>query len=281
MKAYMGINCISAAATLAALALATGTLEARAQESTDVAGTTPRLADGTPDLNGVWNSGGTAGFVRPQQLGASICVFACEELAQSAPAEGSNRRPPPPERPRYKPEHMATVNDLNARQVDEDPILRCVNPGLPRIGPPHKIVQTSNELVFLYDDVNGNFFRVIPTDGRGHRPDVEATYLGDAVGHWEGDTLVVETVNFNDETWLTDDGSFHTTDLRVVERLTRTGDTLQWQVTAHDPAVLAEPWAKRPRTATLADVEILEAPRCMDRDLPVMHDSSLSHDNPR
>lgn len=78
-----------------------------------------------------------------------------------------------------------------------------------------------------------------------------------------------------------DDGSFHTTDLRVVERLTRTGDKLVWQATAHDPAVLAEPWAMRPRTATLTDIEILQAPRCIDRDLPMMRDVTLSHDNPR
>lgn len=282
MRDYPGIKSVLAAAILIGLSLSNVSLQAQAPASPDDAGTTPRLADGTPDLNGVWNSGGTAGFVRPRQLGASICVFACEEMEPPAPPEGAARQPPPPpERPRYKPEYMATVNDLNARQVDEDPILRCINPGLPRIGPPHKIVQTSNEVVFLYDDVNGNFFRVIPTDGRGHRTDVEASYLGDGIGHWEGDTLVVETVNFNDETWLTDDGSFHTTDLRVVERLTRNGDTLQWQVTAHDPAVLAESWVKRPRTAVLTDVGILEAPRCIDRDLPMMQDTSLSHDNPR
>ena len=281
MNDNLGINCILAAAILTGLTLSTETLQAQAPDSTNDAGTTPRLADGTPDLNGVWDTGGTTGFVRPVQLGASICIFACEEIGQSAPAEGATGQRPPPDRPSYKPEYMARVKDLNARQVEEDPLLRCINPGLPRIGAPDKIVQTSSQLVFLYDDVVGNFFRVIPTDGRGHRTDVEAAYLGDSIGHWEGDTLVVETVNFTDETWLIDDGSFHTTDLRVVERLTRTGDTLVWQATAHDPAILAEPWAMRPRTATLTDVEILQAPRCADRDLPMMHDTSLSHDNPR
>ena len=281
MKDHFVINRVLAAAILTALSLSTVTLRAQSPDSTDVAGTTPRLADGTPDLNGVWDTGGTAGFIRPQRLGASICLFGCEEPEQPSPAVGSNRQRPPPDRPSYKPEYMARVNDLNARQVEEDPLLRCINPGLPRIGAPDKIVQTSNQLVFLYDDVVGNFFRVIPTDGRGHRTDVEASHLGDSIGYWDGDALVVETVNFNDETWLIDDGSFHTTDLRVVERLTRTGDTLEWQATAHDPAVLAESWAMRPRTATLTDVEILQAPRCIDRDLPLMHDIALSHDNPR
>ena len=109
---------------------------------------------------------------------------------------------------------------------------------------------------------------------------MEETYLGDSVGHWEGDTLVVETVNLIDETWLTDDGSFDTGDLRVVERLTRTGDTLQWQATSHDPAVLAEPWVQRPRIAHLTDVELVEAAPCIERDLPHMQDLS-HHDNVR
>ena len=109
---------------------------------------------------------------------------------------------------------------------------------------------------------------------------MEETYLGDSVGHWEGDTLVVETVNLIDETWLTDDGSFHTADLRVVERLTRNGDTLEWQATSHDPAVLAEPWVQRPRIAHLTDQELVEAAPCIERDLAHMQDLS-HHDNLR
>ena len=160
------------------------------------------------------------------------------------------------------------------------PFLRCFAPGVPRIGPPDKIVQQPGEIVFLYDDVSGNFFRIVPTDGRGHIAGAEPSYLGDAVGRWDGDTLVVETVNFNGETWLTDDGSFHTADLRVVERIRREGDTLNWQATAHDPAVLAEPWELRPRTAFLTDLELVEAAPCIERDLDHMVDGS-SHDNPR
>jgi hypothetical protein len=175
---------------------------------------------------------------------------------------------------------MATVNDLEARQVEEDTVLRCFAPGVPRIGPPDKIVQTPTELVFLYDDYTGNFFRVVPIDGRPHRTDVEPGYLGDAIGWWEDDTLVVETVNFNDDTWLTDDGSFHTTDLRVIERLSIVDDTLQWAATAHDPEVLAEPWELNTRTAYRSDSEILEAPPCIERDLVHLVEP-LHHDNVR
>jgi hypothetical protein len=107
---------------------------------------------------------------------------------------------------------------------------------VPRIGPPAKIIQNAREVVFLYDDVNGAFFRIIPTDGRPHRKDVPASYLGDAVGRFEGDTLIVETVGFNEDTWLTDNGAFHTKDLKVVERFRRVGDTIEWRATVNDPS---------------------------------------------
>jgi hypothetical protein len=164
--------------------------------------------------------------------------------------------------------------------VDEDPVLRCFAPGVPRIGPPDKIVQRAGEVAFLYEDVSGSFFRIVPTDGRPHPTNNEPSYLGDAVGHWEGDTLVVETVNFNGLTWLTDNGAFHTPDLRVVERLRRTAATLEWEATAHDPAVLAEPWVAPKRVARLTDIEIVESPPCIDRSLEHMVDDS-HHTNPR
>jgi hypothetical protein len=91
---------------------------------------------------------------------------------------------------------------------------------------------------------------------------------------------VVETVNFNDETWLTDNGAFHTTGLKVIERLRRVGDTMEYQAVAEDPAVLAEPWVTRPRTLWLTDQELEESPRCEDRDMSLVTDGS-HHDNPR
>lgn len=277
MKHRLSIFAAAATATMAAVLLPPAT--AFAQERAEAAEAIPRTSTGHADLNGTWDNGSGIDFLNPQQVGDSICVFACEEADPPA-RSASAAAPPAPDRPRYKPEFLAKVRDLDARQVEEDPVLRCFNPGLPRIGPPDKIVQIPGQIVFLYDDVNGSYFRIIPTDGRGHRTDVEASRLGDAIGYWDGDTLVVESVNFTDDTWLTDDGSFHTAHLRVVERLSRIGDTLHWQATAHDPAVLAEPWQKQPRTATLTDIELVEAPPCLERDLPLMQDLS-SHDNPR
>ncbi len=231
----------------------------------------PRAPDGHPDLSGTWDNGAGIDFVAPVHIGASICVRGCAQNPQ--PTQRGDR-------PTYRPEFVAKVRDLEERQVEEDTVLRCVAPGLPRIGPPDKIVQTSAEIIFLYDDYAGNFFRIVPVDGRPHRTDVEPGYLGDAIGWWEDDTLVVETVNFNDQTWLTDDGSFHTTDLRVIERISRDGETLEWLATAYDPEILQEPWALRPRIAHLTDLEVVEAPPCIERDIAHMVDGT-HHDNVR
>ena len=232
--------------------------------------TTPRLADGRVDLSGTWGSVPGADSIAQDLGDGGVCVFGC----------GPARDRLPPDRPVYKPEFHATVADLEARQVDEDPSLTCQPPGVPRIGPPDKIMQNENELVFLYDDLNGAFWRIVPTNGAEHR-DIQPTYLGDSIGWWEGDTLVVETVNLNTRTWLTDDGSFHTENLRVIEHLSREGDTLHYQAIAHDPDVLAEPWEMRPRELVLSDWELEEPAPCVERSLDVMVDRTLHHDHVR
>jgi hypothetical protein len=241
----------------------------------------PHLADGQPDLNGTWDHGGLD-FVRTQNLGGgSVCILDCPQpAAANGQRGGAQTVRGPGNFPKYKPEFLAKVKDLSDRQVQTDTVLQCQPPGVPRIGPPQKIVQNAREVVFLYDDVNGGFFRIVPTDGRPHRKDVSSSYLGDATGHWEGDTLVVETTNFNEDTWLIDNGAFHTKELKVVERLRRVGNAIEYQAVAYDPAVLAEPWTSRPQTLRLSDRELDEPDRCEDRDLDHVIDGS-HHDNLR
>ena len=85
---------------------------------------------------------------------------------------------------------------------------------------------------------------------------------------------MIEVRNLADDTWLGDGGMFHTGNTRVIERLTRQGNTLTWQATVEDPEVLAEPWKLNPRTLTLRhDDEIEEAAFCEDRDMPLKQDS--------
>jgi hypothetical protein len=240
---------------------------------------TPRLANGKPDLNGTWENGGGIEFLKPQTLpDGSVCISNCP------PPPGAGAPGPrvavAPDVPKYKPQFAAKVADLNKNQQKTDPVLRCRPPGVPRIGPPDKIVQTAREVVFLYEDVSGPFFRIVPLDGRSHRGDTSESYLGDATGRWEGDTLVVETGNFNDETWLTDNGAFHSPKLKVIERLTRNGAAIDYSSEVQDPEVLAEPWKPRARRMTLTDVEMAEPAPCFEQDLQHMVDDTF-HSNPR
>lgn len=248
---------------------------------------TPHLPDGKPDLNGTYYHDGGVSFIRPTRLpDGSVCFFGCPPPKGSAPRAregqggGPPIPPPPASFPKYKPEFLAKVKDLSDRQVQMDTMLRCQPPGVPRIGPPSKIVHTAREAVFLYDDINGSFFRIVPIDGRPHRKGLPRSYLGDAIGRWEGDTLIVETVNFNDDTWLLDNGAFHTKDLRVVERLHRVGDTIEYQAISYDPAVLLEPWSMKPQRLTITHQELEESARCEDRDVEHIIDGS-HHDNAR
>ena len=261
---------LGGAVLVTAVAAMLGTLTTGvAGQAAQATQSTPRLADGRPDLNGLWYR--RVPPVPPvQQTGGSI-------LVTNVPV---NRVPSALNynagTPKYKPELIAKVKQLDQNQVKEDPALGCAPPGLPRIGPPQRIVQTSRDLAILYEDLNGNFFRMIPTDGRAHRKNIEASAHGDSVARWEGDTLVIEATNFNEETWLGDNGLFHSDKLRVTERLRRSGATLTWEATVEDPDVLVEPWKMTPRTLTLiTDVEIEEAAFCEDRDLSRMKD--LTH----
>jgi len=159
-------------------------------------------------------------------------------------------------RPVYKPEHWDKVQQLDMWTNKYDPVMTCQPLGIPREGPPRRIVQTDKDVIFIYTggDAGGGYgeYRIIPTDGRKHTkdPNYEFTYLGDTVGRWEGETLVLDSVGFNDATWLGRGGFFHSGEMHVVERFTRQGDALLYDVTVEDPEVLVEPWVLPTRTVT-------------------------------
>ena len=168
--------------------------------------------------------------------------------------------------PVYKPEFRAKVKDLYDHQSKTDPVFYCGRPGIPRAGPPRRIVQLPTEMMFLYEDQSGDFYRVIPTDGRPHREDANPSYYGDSVGHWEGNTLVVDARNFLEDGWFGEGGYFHTDALRVVERFWRDGDSLVYQATVSDPNVLVEPWTLSPRIVKRSTLPLEESPPCKDED---------------
>ena len=237
---------------------------------------TPHLADGHPDLNGVWHHFFGIGTI--EKHGSSFFVGGA--FAPGAAGAAAHALPPDP-KPEYKPQFVSKVKSLNENQVKEDPALHCQPPGVPRLGPPHQIVQTAKNVVFLYADSTGNQWRVIPTDGTGHSKDPDATETnnGDSIGRWDGDTLVVDVIRLSDETWLDDNGLFHSNKLHVTERLRRVGDTIQYQMTADDPEVLQKPWTIN-RTLTLQSDRIDEAAPCIDRDAG-HYVNGEHHDNTR
>jgi hypothetical protein len=237
---------------------------------------TPRTPDGKPDLSGRWAGGGGGGAFASATVqgldkdGKRVTYASLEEAKAKATKifarnyiarhgnptyaerdQGMNDRyrdnlDPPV----YKPEHWDHVQYLDLHGNYLDTSFLCAPVGLPRIGAPTRIVQMPGEVVLMYNA--RNTWRVVPTDGRPHGPadDRDQTYMGDSVGHWEGDTLVIEAVGFNEDTWIGWAGWFHTTDMRVVERFRREGNTLYYGFTVYD-SVLAEPWQVRPRAIQL------------------------------
>jgi hypothetical protein len=163
-----------------------------------------------------------------------------------------------PNRPLYKPEFWDKIQELDMWTNKDDPVMTCQPLGLPRQGPPRRIIQSANDIVFFYGqyaDGGGGYgeYRIMPIDGRKHDPrmDITTTYMGHTVGHWEGDTLVLDSVGFNDQTWLGRGGYFHTDEMHIVEKFTRRGDEILYEVTVEDPD-LVEPWVMTPRILKLS-----------------------------
>jgi hypothetical protein len=226
-----------------------------------------RTADGHPDLSGRW-----ANTTRLSPLALQIESADGERLSR---IDQQARFVPPEqvpgvlewtEAPTYKPEHQARVDELYATANRSDPVVYCEKPGLPRVGPPRRIVQLPDEVIFFYEEMAGDVYRIIPTDGRPHDEFANPAPYGDSVGHWEGDVLVVEVNSFDDSTWFGERGYFHTDAMTVTERLFLDGERLIYQVTVDDPNVLIEPWTMAPRAVTPDGLPLQESAPCIEED---------------
>ena len=211
---------------------------------------TPRTADGRPDLSGYWMSRGSAVRIFDNAGSVSLDLLARDGDIGNFEKDSAVLQRAHSNKPLYKPEYWDTVQDLDWNGLTVDPVFRCRPAGVPRMGPPGKVVQTPTEIIFMYEGSTNTgpaAYRIIPTDGREHHvlQVSDTSWLGYPVGHWEGDTLVIESVGFNDESWLGWTGYIHSWDMTVTERVRREGDTLHWEATVDD-TMLLEPWTLNP-----------------------------------
>ena len=227
-----------------------------------------RTPDGHPDVSGIWSYSIDlpGGALKKEGANGSVAIEKVDLSGRrpaKVPVPGALPSTPTPS---YKPEYQAKVKYLFDNEAKLDKVFFCGKPGVPRISSPRKIVQLPGEVIFFYEDISGDPYRIIPTDGRPHRIDADPSYYGDSVGHWEGNTLVVDSTNFVDDTWFGEGGYFHTTAMHVTERFWKVDDNLAYQITVDDPNVLAAPWTEPPRIIKPSDEPLEESPVCVEDD---------------
>jgi hypothetical protein len=220
--------------------------DVRSTGATPAKSAVPRTPDGKPDLTGVWQGGSTQrGTWEEANRGLGVGGTGRDPAAQANPS--SSERPAGAEAAPYQPWAAKQVVEAFNRRGIDDPTTFCLPPGLPRANNvslfPIQIVQTPKQIVMLYEYMS--VFRVIPLNAT-HPDDLIPSYMGNSVGRWEGDTLVVDVTGFNDKTWLAGTGTFHSDALHLTERYTRVDkDRINYDVIMEDPSVLTKPWAMR------------------------------------
>ena len=201
-------------------------------------GPVPRMPDGKPDFSGIWNG----------------------------------QRPVPNQEP---PAMLPWAEKLTKERTEnysaEDPEARCLPGGVPRAAPYHyQLVQTPKLLLMLFEG-NIHSFRQIFLDRREHPQKLDPLWYGDSIGSWDGDTLAVDTVGFNDKFWFDMAGHPHTTQLHVVERYHRRDyGNLDIGITIEDPGTYTKPWVIQ-RVSTLeTEIEMSEYV-CNENNSDVLH----------
>jgi hypothetical protein len=212
----------------------------------------PRLADGKPDLNGIWQALNEANFdleahmARPAlalRAGPYGPVPAAPVLALGAvgsvpPGMGVVEGDTIP----YLPDALKKKKENQDKYLERDPEIKCYLPGVPRanyMGHPFQILQSTKAIFMAYQYAGATRDVLLKDPG----PAPVDSWMGQSVAKWEGDTLVVDVTGFNDSTWFDRAGNFHTDKLHVVERWTRTApNVLTYEATIEDPQTFSRPW---------------------------------------
>ena len=212
----------------------------------------PRADGGKPDLNGIWQTLNEANFdleahsarpamaVRPGPYGPvpAAPVLSLGAVGAVPPSLGVVEGGEIP----YKPEALLKKKENQENWLTRDPEIKCFLPGVPRatyIPQPFRILQNARQIFIAYQYAGAvrNIFLKDPG------PAPVDSWMGQSVGRWEGETLVVDVTGFNDQTWFDRAGNFHSDALHVVERYTRTSpDVISYEATIEDPNVFTRPW---------------------------------------
>ncbi len=166
---------------------------------------------------------------------------------------------PPDGKIPYRPGAIAKQKENFAHRATADPESRCFQPGVPRaayVRSPFQIFQNDRAVYIVYQDVHA--YRIIYLDGSKHNEGLGYA-MGDSRGHWDGNTLVADVASFSDTSWLDAAGDYHSDELHVVERYTRTStDMLTYEATIEDPKVFTRPWKIRVPLRLQKGVQIVE-----------------------
>ena len=198
----------------------------------------PLAPDGNPDLNGIWQALGSAHWdVEPHGAGPSVVreLGALSAVPGGLGVVGGDTIP-------YRPDALAQRNENRANRLERDPAIKCYLPGVPRgmyMPFPVQIIQSQGHIMILHE-----FAGAVRTVYMEDQVDAPAdSWMGWSNGHWDGDTLVIDTTGFNGQTWFDQSGNFHSEALHVVERITpRSPETLSYEVTIEDTNVFTRPW---------------------------------------
>ena len=235
----------------------------------------PRSADDKSALNGIWQALNEANYdleahvalpamaLRPGPYGPipAAPVLALGAVGAVPPSLGVVEGGEIP----YKPEALARRKQNQQDWLNLDPEIKCYLPGVPRatyMPYPFQILQSASALTFVYEYAGAvrNIFLQDPG------PAPADSWMGKSVGRWEGDTLVIDVTDLNDQTWFDRAGNFHSNKLHVMERYTRTSpDVMSYEATIEDPLVFTRPWKismplyrRQEKNAQLLDFKCVE-----------------------
>jgi hypothetical protein len=227
------VTFVSATALIAALPLGAVPVASGAE-----AYKAPRTADGKPDLDGIWQALNTANWdiqEHAAQSGPVVALDAAGAVSAGLGVVEGNEIP-------YLPAAAAKKKENFENRLTADPEIKCYLPGVPRatyMPFPFQIVQTPKNILIAYEYAGAA--RTIYMDNVPANP--VDSWMGHSVGHWEGDTPVVDVTHLNDQSWFDRAGDFHSDALHVVERYTpATPDALTYEATIDDPKVFSRPW---------------------------------------